>query len=165
MSLITNPRVSFIRLYVPQNQAAENEEAIREEFDKLRKFLVEEERHRLKVLRQEEEVKKQVMSEKLKTLTAEIQNLSANVGDIEMALKEKDLPFLMVTQALLTQAQELCFCVLKVAHSLFSFFRITSRQRKGEQASHWQVELNSHCAKVHLCPSVLHRCCRLQPQP
>ncbi|XP_003967633.1 zinc-binding protein A33-like [Takifugu rubripes] len=82
------------RTYI-QNQAAENEEAIREEFDKLHKFLVEEERHRLKVLRQEEEVKKQVMSEKLKTLTEEIQNLSANVGDIEMALKEKDLPFLM----------------------------------------------------------------------
>lgn len=68
----------------------------------MRKFLVEEERHRLKVLRQEEEVKKQVMSEKLKTLAEEIQNLSANVGDIEMALKEKDLPFLMVLVLLLT---------------------------------------------------------------
>lgn len=102
LSLITNPRVAFIRPYVPpQNQAADNEKAIREEFDKLRKFLVEEERHRLKVLRQEEEVKKQVMSEKLKTLTEEIQNLSANVGDIEMALKEKDLPFLMVLLFLL----------------------------------------------------------------
>lgn len=63
---------------------------------------MEEERHRLKVLRQEEEVKKQVMSEKLKTLAEEIQNLSANVGDIEMALKEKDLPFLMVLVLLLT---------------------------------------------------------------
>lgn len=113
-SLITNPRVSFIRLCVPpQNQAAENEKAIREEFDKLRKFLVEEEQHRLKVLRQEEEVKKQVMSEKLKTLTEGIQNLSANVADIEMALKEKDLPFLMVlvllTGPLLTWDLLLCF--------------------------------------------------------
>lgn len=105
LPLIRNPRVSFIRLYVPpQNQAAENEKEIREEFDKLRKFLLEEERHRLKVLRQEEEVKKQVMSEKLKTLTEEIQNLSANVGDIEMALKEKDLPFLMVLLVLLLTA-------------------------------------------------------------
>lgn len=105
LSLIRNPRVSFIRLYdPPQNQAAENEKEIREEFDKLRKFLLEEERHRLKVLRQEEEVKKQVMSEKLKTLTEEIQNLSANVGDIEMALKEKDLPFLMVLLVLLLTA-------------------------------------------------------------
>lgn len=117
--LITNPRVSFIRLYVPpQNQAAENETAIREEFDKLRKFLVEEERHRLKVLRQEEEVKKQVMSEKLMTLTEEIQNLSANIGDMEMALKEKDLPFLMVLLLLLLTAT-LLTCFKGCSFSLF----------------------------------------------
>lgn len=120
LSLITNPRVSFIWLYVPpQNQAAENEEAIREEFDKLHKFLVEEERHRLKVLRQEEEVKKQVMSEKLKTLTEEIQNLSANVGDIEMALKEKDLPFLMVLLLLLLTATLLTCSFKGCSFSLF----------------------------------------------
>lgn len=70
---------------------------------------MEEERHRLKVLRQEEEVKKQVMSEKLKTLTEEIQNLSANVSGIEMALKEKDLPFLMVLVLLLTATLLMCF--------------------------------------------------------
>lgn len=80
----------------PQTQAAENEKAIGEEFEKLHSFLVEEERNRLKVLRQEEQVKKQVMSEKLKTLTEQIQSLSATISDIEMTLKEKDLPFLMV---------------------------------------------------------------------
>lgn len=80
----------------PQTQAAENEKAIGEEFEKLHSFLVEEERNRLKVLRQEEEVKKQVMFEKLKTLTEQIQSLSATVSDIEMTLNEKDLPFLTV---------------------------------------------------------------------
>lgn len=57
---------------------------------------MEEEGHRLKVLRQEEEVKKQVMCEKLRTLTEQIDNLSATISDIETSLKEKDLPFLMV---------------------------------------------------------------------
>lgn len=80
----------------PQTQAAEHEKAIGEEFEKLHSFLVEEERNRLKVLRQEEEVKKQVMSEKLKSLAEQIQSLSATISHIEMTLKEKDLPFLMV---------------------------------------------------------------------
>lgn len=57
---------------------------------------MEEERNRLKVLRQEEEVRKQVMSEKLKTLTQQIESLSATISDVEKTLKEKDLPFLMV---------------------------------------------------------------------
>ena len=79
-----------------QTQAAENEKTIREEFDKLHSFLVEEERNRLKVLRQEEQVKKQVMSEKLKHLSEQIKNLSATIADVEKMLKEEDLPFLMV---------------------------------------------------------------------
>lgn len=57
---------------------------------------MEEERNRLKLLRQEEEVKKQVMSEKLKTLTEQIRNLSSTISDIETTLKDEDLPFLMV---------------------------------------------------------------------
>lgn len=81
----------------PQTQAAESEKAIREEFDKLHSFLVEEERNRLKALRQEEEVKKQVMSEKLKSLTEQIESLSATISDVELTLKENDLPFLMVS--------------------------------------------------------------------
>lgn len=80
----------------PQTQAAENEKAIREEFGKLHSFLVEEERNRLKVLRQEEEVKKQVMSEKLKSLAEQIHSLSATISDVELSLTEKDLPFLLV---------------------------------------------------------------------
>lgn len=144
----------------------------------MRRFLVEEERHRLKVLRQEEEVKKQVMSEKLRTLTEQIDNLSATVSDIEMSLKEKDLPFLMVffSFSFCQQSQwsELCsdsFSTLTCRliniirlnpkscnldeksqtvnmstgdlyvcfdRCSLSFFRITSRQRKGKHVSHGQ---------------------------
>lgn len=164
--------IFFIWLYVPaQHQAAENEKAIREEFEKMHRFLVEEERHRLKVLQQEEEVKKQVMSEKLRTLTEQIDNLSATISDIEMSLEEKDLPFLMVFFFFffLSTVSELCSdcfstltCTLinimrfnpkskmKRAKLLtgdlyvcpdccsLSFFRITSRQRKGKHVSHGQ---------------------------
>lgn len=94
---------TFVCLFVcfrfnvpPQTQSDENEKAIREEFGKLHSFLVEEERNRLKVLRQEEEVKKRVMSEKLKSLAEQIHSLSATISDVELSLTEKDLPFLLV---------------------------------------------------------------------
>lgn len=48
------------------------------------------------MLRQEEEIKNQVMSEKLKTIKDQIESLSSTISDIEMALRAKDLPFLQV---------------------------------------------------------------------
>lgn len=48
------------------------------------------------MLRQEEEIKTQVMCEKLKSIEAQIETLSSTISDIEAALVEKDLPFLLV---------------------------------------------------------------------
>ena len=59
-------------------------------------FLFEEEDMRLKVLKREEEVKNQVMSEKLITLQEQIKTMSSTISDIETALTAKDLPFLKV---------------------------------------------------------------------
>ncbi|KAM7002137.1 zinc-binding protein A33-like isoform 2-T2 [Tautogolabrus adspersus] len=70
------------------------ERAIKEEFEKLHLFLLEEENTRLTVLKQEEEVKKQVMSEKLENLKDQIKTLSATISDTETALRGRDLPFL-----------------------------------------------------------------------
>ncbi|XP_059190825.1 zinc-binding protein A33-like [Centropristis striata] len=77
-----------------QSQAHQNEEAIKEEFEKLHLFLWEEENSRLKVLKQEEEVKTQVMREKLENIKDQIKTLSSTISDIEAALRAKDLPFL-----------------------------------------------------------------------
>lgn len=81
----------------PQNQAIQGENAIKEEFEKLRLFLLEEEKNRLKVVRQERDVKTHVMSEKLKNIEAQIHTLSSTISDAEAALTETDLPFLQVT--------------------------------------------------------------------
>lgn len=66
------------------------------EFEKLHHFLEEEESMRLKVLQQEAQVKSQVMSTKLETISQQIQNLSSTICDVETALAAKDLPFLQV---------------------------------------------------------------------
>lgn len=79
-----------------QSQAHQSEEAIREEFEKLHLFLKEEENSRLKVLKQEEEIKTQVMCEKLENIKDQIKSLSSTISDIEAALRMKDLPFLQV---------------------------------------------------------------------
>lgn len=79
-----------------QTQACESEKAIKEEFEKLHLFLWEEEKTRLKALKQEEEVKSQVMCEKLENIKDQIKTLSATISDIETALTANDLPFLQV---------------------------------------------------------------------
>ncbi|XP_073327902.1 zinc-binding protein A33-like [Pagrus major] len=77
-----------------QTQAYQSEKAIKEEFEKLHMFLFEEENMRLKVLKQEEEIKKQVMCEKLRTIQEQIETMSSTISDIETALTVRDLLFL-----------------------------------------------------------------------
>ncbi|XP_034391424.1 zinc-binding protein A33-like [Cyclopterus lumpus] len=77
-----------------QSQAHQSEEAIKESFEKLRLFLQEEENSRLKVLKEEKEIKTQVMGEKLENIKDQIKSLSSTISDIEAYLRAKDLPFL-----------------------------------------------------------------------
>ncbi|XP_019934128.2 E3 ubiquitin-protein ligase TRIM39-like [Paralichthys olivaceus] len=77
-----------------QTQAHQNEKAIKEEFQKLHQFLWEEEKTRLKLLKQEEEVKTQVMCEKLANIKDQIKRVTSIIRDMEAALRGKDLPFL-----------------------------------------------------------------------
>lgn len=79
-----------------QTQTYQNENAIKEEFEKLHLFLREEEKFRLKALKQEQEIKIQVMCKKLENIQDQINNLSSTISDIEAALTVKDLPFLQV---------------------------------------------------------------------
>lgn len=48
------------------------------------------------MLRQERDIKTQVMSEKLRSIEAQIDKLSSTIVDAEASLREKDLPFLQV---------------------------------------------------------------------
>nr|XP_020475030.1 E3 ubiquitin-protein ligase TRIM17-like [Monopterus albus] len=89
-----------------QTQAYQNKKMIKEEFEKLHLFLQEEENSRLKVLKQEEEVKTQVMCEKLKNVKDQTEALSSTIRDIETDLRAKDLPFLQVHLEPLYNSQE-----------------------------------------------------------
>ncbi|TMS05833.1 Tripartite motif-containing protein 35 [Larimichthys crocea] len=77
-----------------QAQASQTEKEMKEEFAKLHQFLQREENTRLKALKREEEIKNQVMTEKLKNIKDQISTLSSTISDIETALKAKELPFL-----------------------------------------------------------------------
>ncbi|XP_063730880.1 nuclear factor 7, brain-like isoform X2 [Eleginops maclovinus] len=77
-----------------QSQVHQSEAAIKEEFEKLHLFLREEENRRLKVLKQEEQIKMQVMCEKLGNIQEQIKTLNSTISDIEVALRAKELTFL-----------------------------------------------------------------------
>ncbi|XP_074533312.1 zinc-binding protein A33-like [Halichoeres trimaculatus] len=77
-----------------QVQASQCEKTIKEEFEKLHLFLQEEENSTVKMLRQEEKMKKQIMCEKLENIKDQIQTLSTTISGIETTLRMKDLPFL-----------------------------------------------------------------------
>ncbi|KAK1888335.1 E3 ubiquitin-protein ligase TRIM21 [Dissostichus eleginoides] len=77
-----------------KSQVNHSEAAIKEEFEKLHLFLREEENSRLKVLRQEEQIKTQVMCEKLENIQEQIKTLYSTISDIEGALRAEDLTFL-----------------------------------------------------------------------
>lgn len=83
-----------------QLQASQCEKAIKEEFEKLHLFLQEEENSTVKMLRQEEKMKMQVMCEKLENIKDQIQTLTTNISDIETTIRMKDLPFLHVCYTL-----------------------------------------------------------------
>uniref|UniRef100_A0A3B5A2F4 Zinc-binding protein A33-like n=1 Tax=Stegastes partitus TaxID=144197 RepID=A0A3B5A2F4_9TELE len=72
--------------------------AIKAEFEKLHQFLWEEEKSRLKVLKQEEETKTQVMYKKLEDIKDKIQTLSTTISDTEAALRAEDLKFLKLSR-------------------------------------------------------------------
>ncbi|XP_029379612.1 zinc-binding protein A33-like [Echeneis naucrates] len=77
-----------------QIQATQDEKTIKEEFRKLHKFLWEEENARLKALKQEEEIKTQVMCNKLDSIKDQIKALCCTISETETVLRADDLPFL-----------------------------------------------------------------------
>ncbi|KAF7654227.1 hypothetical protein LDENG_00072180 [Lucifuga dentata] len=77
-----------------KTQANQNEKEIKEEFMKLHQFLWMEEKVRLMTLREEEEMKTQLMCEKLKNIQDQITNLTSIIRDIEATTAGGDLAFL-----------------------------------------------------------------------
>lgn len=79
-----------------QTQADETEQLIKEEFEKLHKFLFEEEAARLAALREEEQRKAENVREKLKDISKQVEELSAIIRDADATMNGGDIQFLKV---------------------------------------------------------------------
>ncbi|XP_035277446.1 uncharacterized protein LOC118229524 [Anguilla anguilla] len=77
-----------------KSQAQHTERQIKMEFEKLQQFLKDEETARVAALREEEEQKSQMMTEKIEKMTEEISSLSEQIRAIEQELGAEDVSFL-----------------------------------------------------------------------
>ncbi|KAJ8281421.1 hypothetical protein GJAV_G00067470 [Gymnothorax javanicus] len=88
-----------------KSQAQRTERQIKMEFEKLQQFLRDEEAARITVLREEEELKSQMMKEKIEKLTEEISSLSEQIRAIEQELGAEDVSFLQSYKDTQSRAQ------------------------------------------------------------
>lgn len=86
---------SFL-IFCLQTQADETEQLIKDEFEKLHKFLYEEEAARLTALREEEERKAVNVREKLEDICKQVEELSAIIRDADATMNGSDIQFLKV---------------------------------------------------------------------
>ncbi|KAJ8355249.1 hypothetical protein AAFF_G00079820 [Aldrovandia affinis] len=93
-----------------KSQAQRTERQIKMEFEKLQKFLKDEEAARIAALREEEEQKSQMMKEKIEKMTEEISSLSEQIRAIEQELGAEDVSFLQSYKDTVKRAQ----CTLQV---------------------------------------------------
>ncbi|XP_036401768.1 E3 ubiquitin-protein ligase TRIM39-like [Megalops cyprinoides] len=77
-----------------KSQAQHTEEHIKAEFQKLHQFLQEEEEARLAALRVEEELKSQVMKERIENLTKEMMSLAILVRELQQEMETDDFSFI-----------------------------------------------------------------------
>ncbi|XP_050961750.1 nuclear factor 7, brain-like [Labeo rohita] len=77
-----------------KSQAEHTEHQIKLQFEKLHRFLRDEEKAKITALRKEEEQKKQMMKEKLEEINRHISTLSLTIKDTEEMMKDNDVCFL-----------------------------------------------------------------------
>lgn len=88
-----------------KNQTQDTEKKIREEFSVLREFLQTEEEVRIAALKEEEANKRNVMKEKIASLTSQINTLESTIMELEGGLRDGDVSFLLKASALKKEAQ------------------------------------------------------------
>ncbi|XP_040004947.1 nuclear factor 7, brain-like [Xiphias gladius] len=88
-----------------RNQAQDTEMKVREEFRVLREFLETEEEVRIAALKEEGELKRKVMQDKIACLTRQINALESTIKTTEEGLTQEDTSFLLKASALKEEAQ------------------------------------------------------------
>ncbi|XP_076603591.1 nuclear factor 7, brain-like [Chaetodon auriga] len=88
-----------------KNQSQRTEETIREEFDVLRRFLLQEETARIAALKEEEELKTQMMRNKIAVVSGQINFMESTIKSIEGGLNDEDTSFLLKVDAITKEVQ------------------------------------------------------------
>ncbi|CAN9498355.1 unnamed protein product [Ophioblennius macclurei] len=86
-------------------QARHTERRMKETYEKLHQFLVEDEKQRMTSLREEEEQKRRMMKETMETLSGQIKTLLNAIRATEEELRDEDLAFLQNSKATLERVQ------------------------------------------------------------
>ncbi|XP_036436315.1 tripartite motif-containing protein 35-like [Colossoma macropomum] len=88
-----------------KTQAQDTERQIKEEFEKLHQFLRDEEAARIAALREEEQQKSQIMTEKIEKMSREIEVLSDTIRAVEEQMRAKDVSLIRNYKVTLERAQ------------------------------------------------------------
>ncbi|XP_062391114.1 zinc-binding protein A33-like [Sardina pilchardus] len=139
-----------------KTQAQHTEKQIKEEFEKLHKFLRDEEAARIAALRKEEEQKSQMMKEKIEKMSREISTLSDTIRAIEEEMKSDDITFLQNYKSTVERAQctlqdpkRVSGALINVAKHLGNLkFRVWEKMQKTVQYT--PVTLDPNTAKPNL---------------
>ncbi|XP_062390993.1 zinc-binding protein A33-like [Sardina pilchardus] len=88
-----------------KTQAQHTEKQIKQEFEKLHKFLRDEEAVRIAAVKKEEKLKSQMMKEKIEKMSREISSLSDSIRAIEKEMGVDDITFLQSYKSTVERAQ------------------------------------------------------------
>ncbi|KAK7938418.1 hypothetical protein WMY93_001744 [Mugilogobius chulae] len=89
-------------------QTQQTEKQIRDQFEKLHQFLLEEEQSRMKALREEEQQKTQNMKDKIVAVSREIETVSKTIAEAEEQLRASDSSFLLQYKTIVERVQRCC---------------------------------------------------------
>lgn len=89
-------RLQNIKLVTLQSQSEDAEKQIRQEFERLFKILKEEEASRILALKKEEEEKKQMLKEKIESISHDITSLTELIQSVTREMSADDLVVLQV---------------------------------------------------------------------
>ncbi|KAG9273208.1 nuclear factor 7, ovary-like [Astyanax mexicanus] len=139
-----------------KTQAAQTEAQIRDAFEKLHKFLKEEEAARVLVLKEETARKTQLAGERLQDITQTSEELAEILAEIERSLKTDDISFLKDCKEAIRRASytphitEYPRDALIDTDQYLGSLSYTVWRRMGEEVKHCPVVLNPNTAHPNL---------------
>ncbi|XP_076135808.1 E3 ubiquitin-protein ligase TRIM39-like isoform X2 [Alosa pseudoharengus] len=136
-----------------KKQADKTEAVIKSEFEKLHRFLYEEESARIASLRKEEQQKSLMLQDSVKTITSKLASLSAVIESIEREMEIPDMEFLQNFKKIKTRVQ----CTLDEPDSIPVPLIDISKHLSALKFSVWEKMLGSiQHSPVTLDPSSAH---------